>query len=273
MRPLPVNSNYKPPAYQGKSRNMPKLATYLFIVTCVITSILSSTAFAQVNVARGRVAIPLERKLNELSQREVFFVNKICKPNQTQQQQISESASEKAKEMQKMYLEYSKNRAPATWPRPQAVMLEHLQDAVAATFSPAVSKAYNNEIAARKQANLTATASIVTNLIDSQVLLSHDEIDTLEAKISEFDTTKNATLPVAFLYQHMIPIPTAQNMESLLSNRQHTLWKTQKHPNYNQPWVNYFNSNDFLSSILPPGVGADVINRKLENRRDQPLVK
>ena len=227
----------------------------------LFASTFSLPSYAQVRVARGRVAIPLERKLNELARREVFFVKKVCQPNEAQQQVISDSALEKAKEMEKMYLEYSKNRAPATWPRPEAVMLEHLQKIVAATFPSSISDTYKNELEARKKANLTATASIVTNLIDSQVLLAHDEIDALETRIVEFDTTQNATLPVAFFYKHMIPIPTAQNMESLLSKRQLDLWKSQKHPNYNQPWVNYFNSNDFLSSILAPGVINEEFNR------------
>ena len=273
MRQITAETTYETAACKRKTWKMQNRSMCLFIVVCLITSTLSSNASSQVRVARGRVAIPLERKLNELAEREVFFVKKVCKPNETHLRMISESANKKVKEMQKMYLDYSKNRAPATWPRPQAVIIEHLQTVVAEIFPSAVSDAYNNEIAARHQANLTATASIVTNLIDSQVLLSHDEIDAMENRIIEFDTTKNATLPVAFFYQHMIPIPTSQKMESLLTARQLALWKTQKHPNYNQPWVNYFNSNDFLSVILPPGVAADANNKKLELRRDQPLKK
>ena len=79
------------------------------------------------------------------------------------------------------------------------------------------------------------------------------EMDSVASKVAQFDTTQKATLPVAFFYRHMIPIPSPENMSDILTERQLVLWKTQKHPNYNQPWVNYFNSNDFLSSILPPG--------------------
>jgi hypothetical protein len=220
---------------------------------CVLAISLTGNCNAQVRVARGRVAIPLAAKMDELASRELFFLKKVCKPTESEYETIAEATRNRTKEIQEMYLEYSKNKDPSIWPRPQQLITEHLQTLADQTFAPDVAKGYRKEIAARKQANVTATASIVTNLIDSQVLLSPTEMDAVASKAAQFETTQKATLPVAFFYRHMIPIPSSENMNDLLSERQLTLWKTQKHPNYNQPWVNYFNSNNFLSSILPPG--------------------
>ena len=220
-----------------------------------------------IQIARGRVAIPLEQKLRELAQREIFFIKKVCQPNDEQLAKVIAEATGKVTDMQKMYLELSKEGNPAKWPKPQMLITDHLKKVVHDTFPPDVSDAYTRELDARRQANLTATASIVTNLIDSQVLLSHDEIEQLETDVSALETTRNATLPVAFFYRHMIPIPSVENMESLLTDRQLALWKTQKHPNYNQPWVNYFNSNDFLSSINPPGLDKKQVNDEPENQQ------
>ncbi len=220
---------------------------------CVFAGCLGGNCNAQVRAVRGRVAIPLATKLTELANRELFFLNKVCKPTDSEYDKITQATRNRVKEMQELYLEYSKNKDPKVWPRPQQLLTDHLQKLVDQTFAPKIAETYRMEIAARQKANITAVSSIVTNLIDSQVLLSPTEMDSVASHVAEFETTRNATLPVAFFYRHMIPIPSSENMKEILTERQLTLWKTQKHPNYNQPWVNYFNSNDFLSSILPPG--------------------
>ncbi|MGI9468603.1 MAG: hypothetical protein ACR2OA_15910 [Rubripirellula sp.] len=219
---------------------------------------------AQVRVARGRVAIPLAAKVDELANRELFFLKKVCKPTKPEYETIADATRAHTKKMLQMYLEYSKNKDPNTWPRPEQLLTDHLQVLADKTFTPNIANAYQKELAARKVANVTATASIVTNLIDSQVLLSPTEMDTIASKVAQFETTQKATLPVAFFYRHMIPVPSPENMSEILTERQITLWKTQKHPNYNQPWVNYFNSNDFLSSILPPGFNQQPDKRELK---------
>lgn len=228
-----------------------RLAGWAF--ACTLITLLNGDCTAQVKLARGRVAIPLAAKVEELANRELFFLKKVCHPTDTQYEKIIESTRQRTKEMQQEYLEYSKNKDAKTWPRPQQLLTKHLQTVADSTFEPAIAKAYRDEIAARESANITATAAIVTNLIDSQVLLSPAEMESIATKLEQLETTKNATLPVAFFYRHMIPIPSSEFMKELLTERQLALWKTQKHPNYNQPWVNYFNSNDFLSTIFPPG--------------------
>lgn len=217
---------------------------------------------AQVRVARGRVAIPLAAKMDELAGRELFFLKKVCKPTESEYQKISEATTDHIDQIQQMYLDLSKTKEPNAWPRPQQLLTEYLQTLADETFKPTIAKAYRQELAARADANITAAASIVTNLIDSQVLLSPTEMETVATRVEQFETTRKATLPVAFFYRHMIPVPSPENMSDILSERQNALWKTQKHPNYNQPWVNYFNSNDFLSTILPPGFKQLPVEKK-----------
>ena len=240
-RPLPVH---------------PQKALRITMATslCLLALVTCAHCNGQVKAVRGRVAIPLATKMDELASRELFFLKKVCKPNDSQYEAIADAIREHVKELQNLYLEYSKTKEPNTWPRPEQLLTKHLQTLAAQTFSPQIANAYRREINARQEANLTAVSSIVTNLIDSQVLLSPSEMDSVASKVADLETTKKATLPVALFYRHMIPVPSSDTMSEILTERQFTLWKTQKHPNYNQPWVNYFNSNDFLSSILPPGV-------------------
>ena len=240
---------------------------------CVLAMSLTGNCNAQVRVARGRVAIPLAAKVDELANRELYFLKKVCKPTKSQYETIAKATKTRTEEMQQMYLEYSKNKDPNVWPRPQQLLTKHLQTLADQTFTQAIANEYRNELAARKEANLNATASIVTNLIDSQVLLSPAEMDLVATKTAQFETTRNATLPVAFFYRHMIPIPSSENMIDLLSERQLTLWKTQKHPNYNQPWVNYFNSNDFLSTLFPPGFKRQPDPKEFLMRNKEAIVK
>ncbi|MAI30288.1 MAG: hypothetical protein CMM07_01300 [Rhodopirellula sp.] len=224
------------------------------ITVCGLALALIGNCGAQVKIARGRVAIPLAVKVDELANRELYFLKKVCNPNPSEYKAIVEATEKRTKEMQEMYLELSKNKDPSVWPRPQQLVTDHLQKLADKAFTPQVAMVYRSEITARNEANINATASIVTNLIDSQVLLSPSEMDSLTTKVAQLDTTKKATLPVAFFYRHMIPIPSTEKLDGLLSERQLALWKTQKRPSYNQPWVNYFNSNDFLSNIFPPGI-------------------
>ncbi|MAI69590.1 MAG: hypothetical protein CMM01_01565 [Rhodopirellula sp.] len=242
-------------------------------VFSLFATLLSGTCNAQVKIARGRVAIPLAGKLDELANRELFFLKKVCKPTESEYEKVTKATRERTKEMQKMYLEFSKNKEPNTWPRPQQLLTEHLQMVADQTFTPNIAKAYRTELAARKDANIIAAASIVTNLIDSEVLLSPSEMESITTKVAKLETTKTATLPVAFFYKHMIPIPSANEMNNLLSERQHTLWKTQNRPRYNQPWVNYFNSNDFLSVIFPPGFKQQAEQKELLKRNNDAAVK
>ncbi|HBV64031.1 MAG TPA: hypothetical protein DEF45_13530 [Rhodopirellula sp.] len=209
---------------------------------------------AQVRAVRGRVAVPLATKMGELASRELFFLKKVCNPSKSEYETITEATRKHVKEMQDLYLEYSKTKEPKTWPRPEQLITDHLQTLADQTFAPQIANAYRKEITARNEANVAAVSSIVTNLIDSQVLLSPTEMDSVASKVAALETTREATLPVALFYRHMIPIPSPDSMSDILTERQLILWKTQKHPNYNQPWVNYFNSNDFLSSIFAPGV-------------------
>jgi len=238
-------------APQAKSSRALRIATATAL--CLLAICLGGNCNAQVRAVRGRVAIPLATKMDELANRELFFLKKVCKPTESQYKTITEATRERVKELQELYLIWSKEKDPNSWPRPQQLITDHLQKLADQAFTPDIAKAYRQEIAARKEANVTAVSSIVTNLIDSQVLLSPTEMDSVASKVAKLDTTQKATLPVAFFYRHMIPIPSSENMSDILTERQLVLWKTQKHPNYNQPWVNYFNSNDFLSSILPPG--------------------
>jgi hypothetical protein len=230
---------------------------------CLLAISLCGNCNAQVKAVRGRVAIPLAAKVDELANRELFFLKKVCKPTVSEYETITKATRNRTKEMQQIYLEYSKNKDPNTWPRPQQLLTEHLQTLADQTFTPNIAKAYRKEMSARKEANVTATASIVTNLIDSQVLLSPTEMESVATKVAQFETTQKATLPVAFFYRHMIPVPSLEKMSDILTERQITLWIIQKQPKYNQPWVNYFNSNDFLSTILPPG-----FKQQPEKKRD-----
>ena len=225
-----------------------KLMPLVFLVTICV-----STCSAQVQAVRGRVAVPQLLKIKELVARELYFVKKVCNPSPEQFQTISDSAATKTTEMQAMYAEYGKTRKPDTWPRPEAVITRHLQQVVKETLSKTVSQTYTRELEARKNANDLATASLVANFIDSHVSMSAAEIENATEKLAELDTTKNAQTPVVYLYQHMLPLPPLENFPAILTPEQHTLWKLQSHTKYSGGWVNYFNSNNFLSVVHPPG--------------------
>ena len=214
----------------------------------------ASTCDAQVQVRRGVVATPSPQKIAQAVDREVYFIKKVCSPSPEEYQRISDSGKGIIKEMQKMYAEYSKNRDPATWPRPYDVITSHLQKVVQETMPASVSQAYTRELEARQNANVLATASLVTNFLDSHLRLSTKQIETAIDQIATLETTKKAHLPIAYLYQHMLPLPPPDVLPAILTQEQLSLWKLQKHPKYNQPWVNYFNSSNLLSAVRAPGV-------------------
>ena len=226
----------------------------MLLLVAFPAAMFASTCDAQVQVRRGVVATPSPQKIAQAVERELYFIKKVCSPSPEEYQRISDSCKGIIKEMQKMYADYSKTRDPSTWPRPNDVITGHLQKLVQKTMPDSVSQAYTRELEARQNANVLATASLVTNFLDSHLRLSTKEIESSIDQIATLETTKKAHLPIAYLYQHMLPLPPPDDLAAILTQEQLSLWKLQKHPKYNQPWVNYFNSSNFLSAVLAPGV-------------------
>jgi len=223
-------------------------------IAVLAAAIVVSNSDAQVRVGRAVVAVPSPHKLAQAVDRELYFIKKACSPSPEDYQRISDSAETLVAEMQEKYAEYGKSRDPKTWPRPEALITTHLLQLVGDTMPAEMAQAYRRELDARQHANHLATASLVTNVIDSHLRLTAEEIEGAIEKIAPMESTKTAQLPIAYLYQHMLPLPPQEKLPAVLTQEQMTLWKLQKHPKYNQPWVNYFNSENFLSSVRAPGV-------------------
>ncbi len=167
--------------------------------------------------------------LNKLLMAELHFAHKVCDLNGEQLALLQKAGKAKMAVMAKTYENQQNRRQSSEWPDAREALTDTLQEQIDALLPEEAAARYREEIAARRQAQKDAAREMMVVLIDRRLSLTPDQYEQTGGIIDEqWDPGCERNMQM-FLYDQYAPLPDANVLSPVLTERQRTRWESRPH--------------------------------------------
>lgn len=164
--------------------------------------------------------------LNKLLTAELHFVHKVCEVDGEQLAQLQKVGKAKMAVMAKTYEKQQNRHQSSEWPDAREALTDAFQEQVDALLPEEVATRYREEIAGRRQAKHEAARDMMTVLIDRKLSLTPEQYEQAGEVIDEKWDPRWSKNMQMFLYDQYAPLPEANVLRPVLSERQRTMWES-----------------------------------------------
>lgn len=161
--------------------------------------------------------------LTKLMTAELHFANKVCELDAAQLQKLTDVGRLTVAKISKMF-ESQTFRGSPKFPDARQLITEAFRQEIEALIPPEAAARYRDEIAEREEARREAAREMMTMLIDRKLSLTPEQYAQIDEALAEnWDANWSKNMQV-YLYDEYAPMPHADVLQPLLTDRQRTIW-------------------------------------------------
>ncbi|MCA9053267.1 MAG: hypothetical protein KDA75_05485 [Planctomycetaceae bacterium] len=159
--------------------------------------------------------------INRMAARELYFVEKVCQPDEAQMQRLKAAVVKAAGDLA---MDYAKaehaGRAPYQWTAPRPFLANAIAAAAEGVLAPEALARYRQEVDAREQASQDAGQRMIVRVIDRRVTLHPDQYQPLLEAVARDWKTEEYHGTNYFQYEEYLQLPSAETLTPILDDRQ-----------------------------------------------------
>ncbi len=164
--------------------------------------------------------------LTKLMMAELHFAHKVCELDGQQLALLQKVGKAKVAVMAKTYENQQNQHQSSEWPDAREALTDAFQEQIDALLPAEAAARYRSEVAARRQAKKDAAREMMVVLIDRKLSLTPDQYEHAGGVINEKWDPGWARNMQMFLYDQYAPLPDANVLSPVLTERQRTTWES-----------------------------------------------